>query len=56
MMDRVTLHEAHLKVPWIMELGLAIRETYPEMGAQPLPATQQQLIQLIQQIRLASAA
>ncbi len=55
MMDRVTLHDAHLKVPWIIELGLAIRETYPELGAQPLPATQQELIQLIQQIRLVTA-
>ncbi|HTW64361.1 MAG TPA: ABC transporter ATP-binding protein [Bryobacteraceae bacterium] len=56
MKDRITLHQAHLKVPWIVELGLAVAQTYPELSAQPLPATQDELIALIQQIRLASAA
>ncbi len=55
MKDCATLHQAHLKVPWVVELGLAIHDTYPELGAQPLPATEQELILLIQQIRLASA-
>ena len=32
MKDRATLHRAHLKVPWVIELGLAIRETYPELA------------------------
>lgn len=54
MQDRVTLHQSHLKVPWVVELGLAIRDTYPELAAQTLPATQDELIQLIHQIRLAS--
>jgi cobalt/nickel transport system ATP-binding protein len=49
MMDRATLHQAHLKVPWVVELGLVIRDTYRELGGQPLPATQEELIQLIQQ-------
>jgi len=53
--DRATLHQAHLKVPWVVELGLAIRDTYPEFAVQPLPATEEELILLIQQLRLASA-
>ncbi|MGP0071493.1 MAG: energy-coupling factor ABC transporter ATP-binding protein [Bryobacteraceae bacterium] len=56
MMDRVTLHQAHLKVPWLVELGLAIAESYPELGGQPLPVNQDELIQLIHQIRVASIA
>lgn len=56
MMDRATLHKAHLKMPWVVEIGLAIRDNYPELGAHPLPASPDDLIQLIQQIRLASAA
>lgn len=55
MKDRATLHKAHLKVPWIMDLGLAIRETYPDLGGQAMPVTQDGLIQLIHQIRLVSA-
>ena len=56
MMDRTMLHKAHLKMPWVVELGLAIRDTYPELAANPIPATQDDLIQLIQQLRVASAA
>jgi cobalt/nickel transport system ATP-binding protein len=53
MIDHATLHKAHLKVPWVVELGLAIRDTYPELAKRPLPATPGELIQLIQQIGLA---
>lgn len=56
MKDRATLRQAHLKVPWLIELGLAIRETHPELAAQPLPGTQDELIQQIQQLRLVSVA
>lgn len=56
LVDRTTLENAHLKMPWIVEMALAIRETCPEFRSQPLPATQDELIQLIQQIRIASAA
>jgi cobalt/nickel transport system ATP-binding protein len=56
MQDRATLHQAHLKVPWVVELGLAVRETYPDLSGPAMPATQDELIQLIQQIRLVSAA
>lgn len=54
--DRATLQQAHLKVPFLLELGLAVRHTYPELGVQPLPANQVELIQLIQRLRIASAA
>jgi hypothetical protein len=43
MMDRVTL------------LGIALRETHPELAGQPLPATQEELIHIIHQFRLVSA-
>jgi cobalt/nickel transport system ATP-binding protein len=56
MKDRAMLDKAHLKVPWVIEVALAIRETYPELTAGPLPATQDELIQIIQQSRLPSAA
>ncbi len=56
MQDRATLHRAHLKVPWIVELGLAVADSYPELAAQPVPATQDQLIHLIQKIRIATPA
>ena len=56
MKDRAMLDKAHLKVPWVIEVALAIRETYPELTAGPLPATQDELIQIIQQLRLPSAA
>jgi len=56
MLDRAMLDQAHLKVPWIFEIGLEIRKAYPELAAQPLPATETELIQLIQQIRAATVA
>jgi len=55
MLDRAMLDAAHLKAPWIVDLGLAIREAYPELGAQPLPETQEGLIQLIQRLRVVSS-
>jgi cobalt/nickel transport system ATP-binding protein len=54
--DRATLREARLKVPLLVELGLAIREAYPELAGQPLPATREELVRLIQQIRETLAA
>jgi cobalt/nickel transport system ATP-binding protein len=55
MMDRVTLHRARLKVPWLVELGIALRENHPELAGQPLPATQEELIHIIHQFRFVSA-
>jgi len=43
MQDRAMLRHAHLKMPWIMEVALAL-------GAQPMPATQDELIQLVRQL------
>jgi cobalt/nickel transport system ATP-binding protein len=54
--DPTALHRAHLKIPWLVELGLAIRDTFPEASAQPLPATLEELIQHIQQLRMAYVA
>jgi len=42
--DRATLRQAHLKVPWIVEVALAL-------GAQRIPRTQDDLIQLVQHLR-----
>jgi cobalt/nickel transport system ATP-binding protein len=47
--DRLTLRRAHLKIPWLIDLGLAIGDAFP-------PATQEELIQRLQQLRLASVA
>jgi len=44
MQDRATLRQAHLKVPWIVEVGLAL-------GAREIPATQDDLMQLVEEIR-----
>jgi cobalt/nickel transport system ATP-binding protein len=50
MMDRRTLQRVHLKMPWIVELGFAVRESNPALRDQALPATQEDLIQLIQRM------
>lgn len=48
MQDRATLRQAHLKMPWIVEVALAL-------GAQQIPATQEELIQLVQDLRTRNA-
>lgn len=52
MKDCGTLHQANLKAPWVVELALAIRESYPELAGRALPASQEELIRLIHEIRL----
>jgi cobalt/nickel transport system ATP-binding protein len=54
--DRATLEREHLKVPWIVDLGLAIGEAYPDLSTRVLPANQEELIQLIHRIRVAVLA
>jgi cobalt/nickel transport system ATP-binding protein len=54
MLDRATLRQAHLKVPWLIEAGLAIQRAHPELANAPLPASQDELIELIEQTRAAS--
>ncbi len=44
MQDRDTLRRAHLKMPWIVEVALAL-------GTPEIPATQDELLQLIEQVR-----
>lgn len=55
MQDRATLREAHLKVPWIIETALALREASPELAARPMPATQEELLREIRQVGAAAA-
>ncbi len=52
--DREALHQANLKVPWIVEMGFALRETCPELELSALPTTQHGLIELVRQARLTS--
>lgn len=49
--DRATLRQAHLKVPALVDLGLAIHEAFPALVDQSLPATREQMVQLIRQLR-----
>lgn len=48
--DPGTLQRAHLKVPLLVELGLALREIHPKLTTQPLPANREQLVRLVQQL------
>ncbi len=50
MMDRATLREAHLKVPWVVEVGLALHKAHPELTGDHFPATQDKLIELIERM------
>ena len=54
--DRVTLHDAHLKIPALVDLGLAIQEAFPAMAGQALPANREEMVHLIRQLRRAPAA
>jgi cobalt/nickel transport system ATP-binding protein len=42
MKDRQTLQRAHLKTPWIVEVGMAL-------GADPLPSSQNELMRLVEE-------
>lgn len=53
--DPETLRQAHLKLPALLDFGLAIQEVYPALAGQPLPATREDLVQYLQQIRCALA-
>jgi cobalt/nickel transport system ATP-binding protein len=53
--DPNTLRDAHLKLPALVDFGLALQEVYPNLGEQPLPANRDELLHRIQQIRYALA-
>lgn len=53
--DRQTLRQAHLKIPALIDFGLAIHEAFPETANQPLPANHERMVQIIRDLRLAPA-
>ena len=52
--DRPTLEAAHLKVPTLVEFGQALQESEAHQPEQPLPATPEELIRAIRQLRQTS--
>ena len=44
MQEREVLQAAHLRVPWLVEMGLAIQEAYPDVLRGPLPRSRDQMI------------
>lgn len=44
MQRRDVLRAAHLRVPWLVELGLAIRAAHPELLNGPLPRSRDQIL------------
>lgn len=53
--DRETLQRAHLKVPALVDFGLAIHEAFPALAGDPLPANHECMVQIIRDLRLAPA-
>ena len=44
MLQRDLLRSAHLRVPWLVELGLAIQEAHPDLLRGPLPRSRDEMI------------
>lgn len=44
MQEREVLHAAHLRVPWLVEMGLAIQEAHPGVTYGPLPRNRDEMI------------
>jgi cobalt/nickel transport system ATP-binding protein len=44
MRERAVLHAAHLRVPWVVEVALAMRETWPDPDSAPLPRNRDEMI------------
>ena len=44
MQEREILREAHLRVPWLVETGLAMQKTHPDLLPGPLPRSRDQMI------------
>jgi cobalt/nickel transport system ATP-binding protein len=44
MQDPEMLQAAHLRIPWLLEMGLAIQEAHPDIARGPLPRTRDQMI------------
>jgi len=54
--DPETLRRAHLKLPALLDFGLAIQKAFPMLAGQPLPGSHEEMLELIQQLRLATTA
>jgi cobalt/nickel transport system ATP-binding protein len=48
MQERETLRAAHLRVPWLVEMGLAMQEASPYPAHQPLPRNREEMLARIQ--------
>jgi cobalt/nickel transport system ATP-binding protein len=51
MQERETLRAAHLRVPWLVEMGLAMQEASPGYAREPLPRNREEMVARIQSIR-----
>jgi len=49
--DRELLSAAHLRFPWMVEVGLAIQAAFPDLAGQPLPVDRDGVMELILQSR-----
>jgi cobalt/nickel transport system ATP-binding protein len=57
MQEREVLRAAHLRVPWLVEMGLALRETRPDLACEPpLPRNRREMLARIEETRLVSRA
>ncbi len=44
MQDPEMLQAAHLRIPWLLEMGLAMQEAHPDAARGPLPRNREQMI------------
>jgi len=49
--DRGMLREAHLKVPFLAELGRALQRVFPEFADAQHPKTVEAMVRLLDQVR-----
>ncbi len=54
MLERDLLRAAHLRVPWLVEIALAIEETSPDLRTAPLPKSRDEMIGRIREVRAVS--
>jgi cobalt/nickel transport system ATP-binding protein len=54
MLEREVLRAAHLRVPWLVEMALAMQEGSPELECEALPRNRTEMTARIQQTRLVS--
>jgi cobalt/nickel transport system ATP-binding protein len=54
MQEREVLRAAHLRVPWLVEMGLAIQKASPELARERLPRNRDEMIARIEEPRVAN--